>query len=140
MEHRWGIRRKLDAGVKLYVRSRHPVSGRLLNASSSGGYVATGAPLPIMTRVHITLGCGNRLSHGRHRIAAYVVRSDARGIGLEWQEFAPVPVLALIDPLETTPTHSAPIDIRTITEARQEVEYLPWSHSNQTSGGAPNRG
>lgn len=135
MEHRWGIRQPLEVDVNLYVRPGHPVTGRLLNASSSGGYVATNATVPIMTRVHITLGWGSPQRGDRHRIAAYVVRSDARGIGLEWQEFAPAPVLALIDPLDTSPAR-----IRTITEARQEAAHIPWRRSDRTLGSAPNRG
>lgn len=104
MEHRWGIRRKLDVGVILQVRPSLPIFGRLLNASSSGAYVATSATLPIMTRVHVSLGW-DRFQHGAsHHIAAYVVRKDARGIGIEWQRFAPPAVLALIDTVELTPS------------------------------------
>jgi hypothetical protein len=104
MEHRWGIRQTLDVAVKLYVRSSLPRLGRLLNASSSGAYVATSAALPIMTRVHVALGWDRVQRGGRHRIAAYVVRVDARGIGIEWREFAPLPVLALIDGLGALPS------------------------------------
>jgi hypothetical protein len=107
MEHRWGLRRTLDVGVKLYVRPRLPGFGRLRNASSSGAYVATSIKLPIMTRVHVALGWDNFQRGGRHRIAAYVVRSDAAGIGIEWQEFGPPPVLALIDALEVLPSRQA---------------------------------
>lgn len=140
MEHRWGIRQPLEVDVELYVRPGRPITGRLLNASSSGGYVATSATVRIMTRVHVTLGWDTPQRGGRHRIAAYVVRADARGIGLEWQEFAPVPVLALIDALEPSPPHTSPTGIRTTTEKRQEVAYMPWSHSDCTFGSAPNRG
>lgn len=127
MEHRWGIRQPLEVDVKLYVGPGRPLTGRLLNASSSGGYVATSVTLPIMTRVHVTLGWDSAQSGDR--IAAYVVRSDSRGIGLEWQEFAPVPVLALIDALEPSPFHTACTGICTTMEAREEVAYIPRSHS-----------
>jgi hypothetical protein len=100
MEHRWGTRRTLDVGVKLYVQQGQPRFGRILNASSSGAYVATGEPLPIMTRVHIALGWDGARHGGRQGIAAYVVRADRRGIGIEWHKFAPPAVLALIDDLE----------------------------------------
>jgi hypothetical protein len=101
MEHRWGIRRTLAVGVKLYVPQRPPGFGRLLNASSSGAYVATRAKLPIMSRVHVALGWDESQGGGRHRIAAHVVRVDTSGIGIEWAEFAPAPVVALIDTLES---------------------------------------
>lgn len=103
MEHRWGMRRTLDVGVKLYVRSRVPSFGRLLNASSSGAYVATRASLQVMTRVHIALGWDGHRHDARHRITAYVVRCDARGIGIEWQEFGPQPVLTLLGRVRTAP-------------------------------------
>jgi hypothetical protein len=104
MEHRWGMRRKLDAGVKLYVRPNAPSYGRLLNASASGAYVATRVTLPIMTRVHVALAWDSFQRGGRDRITAYVVRADAHGIGIEWQKFAPLPVLALIDSLKVLPS------------------------------------
>lgn len=90
------------------------MSGRLLNASSSGGYVATGAKLPMMTRVHVMLAWGNLQSSSRDRIAAYVVRSDAGGVGLEWQEFAPPPLLALLDSVEVSMSPASPASIRTM--------------------------
>ena len=106
MEHRWGNRRALSLGVKLYTRHGPPKFGRLLNASASGAYVAMSAMPPIMTRVQIALGWNRLQRGGRHRIAAYVVRIDARGIGIEWHEFAPPPVLALIQALEVPPART----------------------------------
>jgi hypothetical protein len=107
MEHRWGMRRTLDVGVRVYVRPRLPGFGRLLNASSSGAYVATNIKPPIMALVHVALGWDGLRRGGRHRIAAYVVRSDARGIAIEWREFGPSPVRALIDSLEVSPSRKA---------------------------------
>lgn len=124
MEHRWGKRRTLDVGVTLHVRSKIPRFGRLLNASASGAYVATSVTLPIMTRVHITLGWDRFQHGGRHRIAAHVVRSDGRGIGIEWQEFAPRSVLALIDALDAASAQPAADGIRKIAEAHREGAYL----------------
>jgi hypothetical protein len=132
MEHRWGIRQTLDVGVKLYVGSQPPRLGRLLNASSSGAYVATNSPLPIMTRVRLALGWDRFQRADRHRIAAYVVRSDARGIGIEWQEFAALPMLALMDPPEVSLSQNSFDGILNITEARDEVAYIPWSRPDST--------
>lgn len=119
MEHRCGIRRTLGVAVKLYAQPGLPIPGRLLNASSGGGYVATSAKLPIMTRVHVALGWQSLPSNSRYRIAAYVIRSDAGGLGLEWQEFAPAPLLALIDPAQTAVSLGPYAGIRTTTEARE---------------------
>jgi hypothetical protein len=130
MEHRWGIRRTPDVGVTLYAESNLPRFGRMLNASSSGAYVATSATPPIMARVRITLGWGKSQHCGRRRIAAYVVRADRRGIGVEWQEFAPLPVLALIDALEVLRSRSSPGGMRKTTEARPEDAHVPLSRTN----------
>lgn len=100
MEHRWGTRRTLSVGVKLYTRQSAPQFGRLLNASASGAYVATSDTPPIMSRVRIALGWDGLQRGGRHRIAAYVVRIDKRGIGIEWRDFAPPPVVALMQTLD----------------------------------------
>jgi len=105
MEHRWGIRQTLDVCVTLYIDSKLPSFGRLLNASSSGAYVATNITLPNLTRVRVVLG-RDRFRPGAHRIPAYVVRADGRGIGVEWQEFAPTGVLALINAMQEVPMHA----------------------------------
>jgi hypothetical protein len=125
MEHRWGIRRSLNVGVKLYVRGSPPRFGRLLDASASGGYVATNPPLPIMTRVHVALGWDRFHRGGRLRIAAYIVRADAHGIGIEWREFAPIAVLALMDPPQPHRSCISPMGISAITEASKDHAYIP---------------
>lgn len=100
------MRRTLDVGVKLCARLSPPKFGRLLNASASGAYVAISAMPPIMTRVQIALGWDQFRRGGRHRVTGYVVRVDARGIGVEWHDFAPSPVLALIKAMEVPPARS----------------------------------
>lgn len=105
MEHRWGTRRTLSIGVKLYARQSLPKFGRMLNASASGAYVSMSDIPPIMTRVQIALGWDG-LRRGGHRIAAHVVRIDARGVGIEWRDFAPPPVLALIQAVEVAPART----------------------------------
>lgn len=106
MEHRWGTRRTVSVGVKLYARQSLPKFGRLLNASASGAYVAMSDTPPAMTRVQIALGWDRLQRGGQPRIAAYVVRIDSRGIGIEWQHFAPPSVLALIQALEVAPART----------------------------------
>ena len=107
MEHRWGTRRTLSVGVRLYMQQSAPKFGRLLNASASGAYVAMSAAPPVMSRVQIALGWDRLQRGGRHRIAAYVVRVDARGIGIEWRKFAPPPVVALIQAFDVPPTRTS---------------------------------
>lgn len=140
MEHRWGTRQPLDVGIRLYVGSKPAKAGRLLNASSSGAYVATNPPLPIMTRVQLALGWDGFQRAGRRRIAAYVVRSDARGVGIEWQDFAPLPVPAMIDTPATSPSQDSLNGVRTTAEASDDVAYTAWRSSSSTSGAARSGG
>jgi hypothetical protein len=96
MEHRWGERILLDLPARLDARPDLIAVCRLRNASLSGGYVETAAILPLGTRLHLEL----QWIHGKRaqdcRVAAYVVRSDENGLGLEWCEFAPGWIAVLI--------------------------------------------
>lgn len=140
MEHRWGIRRTLNVGVKLYVRGSPPRFGRLLDASASGGYVASSPPLPIMSRVQIALGWDGFHRDGHLRIAAYVVRTDAHGIGIEWREFAPLPVLALMDTPKLPRSYMSSTAVSTTTEARKESLHVPSHRFNGVFGSIRNGG
>jgi hypothetical protein len=143
MEHRWGNRQTLDVCVTLYVESKLPSIGRLLNASSSGAYVATNAILPNLTRVRVVIG-RERSRPGARRIPAYVVRADGRGIGIEWQEFAPAGVLALIAAMQEPPMRTrAQASLggdRAMMAARAGRLYLPSIRSERASSSAPNAG
>lgn len=133
MEHRWGTRQTLDVRVKLHLGSSLPVPGRMLNASSSGAYVAMSIPLRVMTRVHVALEPGRYQHSRRHRVAAYVVRTDAHGVGIEWQQFAPAPVLALMDALELLPSQASFAAARETLGTRGECQFIPLPHSNSMS-------
>lgn len=97
MEHRWGVRYLLDVSIRLEGRLNLLVFARLRNASSSGAYVETPVVPTLESRVWVELGSPPSRGGDRCRIPAYVVRRDGRGVGLEWCEFAPRPVLALIE-------------------------------------------
>lgn len=96
MEHRWGLRHLLDMSVRLEGLSNLLEFARLRNVSSSGAYIETGAAPALDSRILLELGCRQSPGGGRCRLPAYVVRRDERGIGIEWCEFAPRPVLTLI--------------------------------------------
>lgn len=96
MEHRWGERVLLDHPVRLDARPDLIAVARLRNASLSGGYVETGAIVPLGTRLHLELQWiyWNRAEDCR--VPAYVVRRDENGLGLEWCDFAPRSIAVLI--------------------------------------------
>jgi hypothetical protein len=83
MEHRWGPRQATDITVRFVARPGTAEIGRVLNISLTGAYLETRVPLRQFSLVYlepITPGSEPQ------RIAASVVRQDARGVGLEWCE------------------------------------------------------
>lgn len=81
MEHRWGERVAVQMTVELSCGASPPVTGSLENVSSSGAFVRTEGRRPPRGPIEVILG-------GRS-LPAYVVRETARGVGIEWCEFAP---------------------------------------------------
>ena len=99
MEHRWGERIQVEHAVRLGFGPRVIVTGTLKDASLSGAFIATQVRLPALSRVQVTLS----VKRGRKgllpphtSIPAHIVRTAAGGVGIEWQEFAPAPIHALL--------------------------------------------
>jgi hypothetical protein len=96
MEHRWGNRREISKGVRLKLRDGRTGFGRLCNVSVTGAWIATRVPGKLLSYVEVKfLG----VQEGRRvvaRVAAIIVRIASQGFGVEWFDFAPVPVLTLL--------------------------------------------
>jgi hypothetical protein len=99
MEHRWGERFPVEVAVRLHSGTTIILESRLTNASVSGALINTGVRLPVFCHVILEFDVVRRTGVARQRIPAYVVRHAPGGLGLEWQEFAPRPIVNL---LETT--------------------------------------
>ncbi|GEM_PF-817564 len=133
MEHRWGTRHPLDIVVRLNARPHLLAIGRLRDASSSGAYVETPAAPPLMSRIYVELDWGDFRRAEPSRIAAYVVRDDGAGIGLEWCDFAPLPIVALIEDKperarsESRPTVPAPGTLYLPAHCLPRASHLPSS-------------
>ena len=86
MDHRWGRRQPTDVAVRVIAKWGARGTGRLADVSLTGAYLET----PMTLRLHslIFVACADKdLADGiGKRIAANVVRRDARGVGLEWCE------------------------------------------------------
>ncbi len=94
MEHRWGVRSRLDIPVHIDCGSGTMVFGVLRDASVSGAFVCTAAQLPAMTivgLVPLTDRCRNH-----DPIEAYVVRWTPEGCALEWCDLAPAAIVELM--------------------------------------------
>jgi hypothetical protein len=122
MEHRWGRRQPTD--VKVRVASTDKIgTGRILNISMTGAFMATKMPLRLLSVVYVASSSSRRVRTSG--MAAFVVRHDDAGVGLEWCEalqdgLSVVARLALLTnsaarepaaataplPLESRPRHS----------------------------------
>lgn len=122
MEHRWGVRHSLDLSVRFGAGRRTLALARVRNASLSGAYLETPANLPMLGRMWVELESGQQLPNDGNRIAAYVVRADESGFGLEWCEFAPGPIVALMERMQPageceTPLHGFPRRRKIVAQA-----------------------
>jgi hypothetical protein len=76
-------------------------TGRLEDASVSGAFVRTSLDPPLLAHVSVILELRTYDRTQQHEVAAYVVRRSRTGIGIEWCEFAPAVVCAILAvPLE----------------------------------------
>jgi PilZ domain-containing protein len=97
MEHRWGERFPVELAVRLHSGSTTILDARLADASVSGALVNTGVRLPVFSHVIVEFEIARRSGAAGQRVPAYVVRHTPEGLGLEWQEFAPRPIVSLLE-------------------------------------------
>ena len=96
MEHRCGTRVPMSMSVRLDMPSR-VLEGRILNLSLSGAFVSTPERLPEQTKLVVEMSLQGELGSMRPwRVPAHIVRVSDTGFGLEWDAFAPWPILTLL--------------------------------------------
>jgi len=96
VEHRWGKRVPLDLAVTLHLSSGAVAYGRMVNASLSGALVRTNARVAPLSRVVMELD-SDAWQHARPLlIPAYAIREAADWVALEWTEFSPPALAALL--------------------------------------------
>ena len=96
MEHRWGERFAVHMTVELSSGSSPPVTGNLENVSASGAFVRMDERGPPRGPVVVTLRQQAAAGVRSVRLAAYVVRENESGVGVEWCQFAPRAVRELM--------------------------------------------
>lgn len=96
MEHRWGHRREISRPVHLGTGSGLVARGRICNVSISGAFVIS--PLPVALLSHIQVQFTAMVDGKRQTtvVDGQVVRKDSTGFGIEWSEFAPEAIRALV--------------------------------------------
>lgn len=91
MEHRWGRRRSADVTVQFMALPGTIGTGRVLNISVTGAFMATTVPLRLFSILYVAPGGAWADDRDTECLVAYVVRRDATGVGLEWCESAQDP-------------------------------------------------
>jgi hypothetical protein len=89
MDHRCGLRISVDAPVLLIYPAHAASSGWMTEVSMSGAFVRTDFAPPDLVWIHI--------AGPFEETAAYVVRRTPHGIAVEWDEFLPLPIRALVN-------------------------------------------
>lgn len=96
MENRLGERVSIDQAVEMMsTRPRTASIGRIVNLSRSGAFVVE-CELQLFSLVHVGFAPYARPTQPEAAITAYVTRVTDQGVGIEWCEFAPPIVAALL--------------------------------------------
>jgi hypothetical protein len=96
MDHRLGERVLIQRPIRLMSARPRTVSiGRLVNLSRSGACVVD-CELQLSSLVHVDFEPHERPMQPEATITAYVTRVTDQGVGIEWCEFAPPLVVALL--------------------------------------------
>jgi hypothetical protein len=118
MEHRWGERRPIDLAVRFVVMQGTAGKGRIVNISSSGAFMETQTSLRLLSLLY--LRPMESVVGENRRVAATVVRYDARGVGLEWCEFEAETMKSYLR-LATEPQHRGAWPSHAGTPDRQRI-------------------
>jgi hypothetical protein len=86
----------MDLGVRIAGRPYSVRPARLVDLSASGAYIKVCGDLRLLSRVQIAIALPHRLTHPTPMVAAYIVRKGKDGVGVEWCEYGPKPVLELL--------------------------------------------
>jgi len=96
MEHRWGNRREISRAVHLATRGGLVARGRTCNVSISGAFVVSPLPATLYSYIDVQFIAMLNGKPTRTVVEGQIVRKDEAGFGLEWCEFAPEAVRALV--------------------------------------------
>lgn len=139
-------------GVDFPVRiTAHPFTvrhARLINMSVSGASLTPDLALRVLSRIQVVIETPHTVRSEAPAVAAYVVRSDKHGIGIEWCEFAPPVVSELLAALASRRYVRVrrPPSRATVTIARlsppllKHGSYAAVTPEEQTAEGGPPEG
>src|SRR5512146_20341 len=114
MEHRWGRRIPVKMPVRLIPESGESVIGETENLSFSGALVQAARSVRLFSRVQVEVILPREFGERVERVAAHVTRKMRDGTAIEWCDFAPRGVrallLALDPPAARAPSRETPPD------------------------------
>ena len=96
MEHRLGHRLKIDTAIRLRTSRGRVTSAELADISLSGAFIRTDMGMAPASFVHLTLPLPEDAARENVAVQATVIRSTSCGIGIEWMQFAPGAVKAIL--------------------------------------------
>jgi hypothetical protein len=96
MEHRWGHRHEIARAVRLETRAGVIARGRISNVSISGAFIVSTLPVTVYSYIYIRFTALNGKQRAAQAVESQVIRKNATGFGIEWCEFAPNCVRALV--------------------------------------------
>jgi hypothetical protein len=85
MEHRWGRRQSTDLRVRFISRTKIG-TGCLSNVSVTGAFMKTKVHLRLLSVLYLSIASHAKKKAKAKGMAAFVVRQDSVGVGLEWCE------------------------------------------------------
>jgi PilZ domain-containing protein len=96
MEHRCGYRRPISAGIVIRTSNGLAASGRLCDISASGALIASHLPAPVHAQVLVQFTERQKSRRSAAVIRGEIVRHAPGGFAIEWSEFSPPLVRALL--------------------------------------------
>lgn len=103
MERRYGQRRTSKLTVTLRTRQGLAIEGQVYQISSSGALVA--APWPAKPNSQVLLQFKTGYSNSKEAtVRAEVIRCEANGFAVEWEEFSPPIVRSILRELRSRTT------------------------------------
>src|SRR3954470_6793683 len=95
-ERRWGPRIQVDLPVRLTLAQGRSATGRMRDVSMSGAMIECTAELPTFTTMRVEILAGAEVQPGKIELGARVVRAEHPCLGIEWREFEPEALAALL--------------------------------------------
>jgi PilZ domain len=95
LDHRWGERVKVNMPVRLESNQSGEANGCMQNLSLSGAFVRSESNLRLNTLIEVSVALPPP-STRTAVIKALVSRKLSYGVGIEWHEFAPNIIRALL--------------------------------------------